>query len=74
LFGPLLVAPAFLPPALGLLCAKMGWLPGALVNFAISVVLAGVCLLAYGLTLRPLGRLLQARERSILDAVTTEVE
>jgi len=73
-FGPLFAAPIFVPPALGMLCSRMEWLPGVPVNLIASVALAGVCVLTYALVLRPLGRLLQRRERDILSAVTTEVE
>jgi hypothetical protein len=64
----------FVPPGLGLLISRVGWLPAAPVNLLFSAVLAGLLGLLYKLSLVPLGELLQRRERRILEVVTKEVE
>ncbi len=74
LLFPVVMAPIFLPPALGLLAESMGWLPGGPVNLILSWLwLVGMAFL-YRWSLAPLGRLLQRREQAILQAVTQEVE
>ena len=74
LLFPVVMAPIFLPPALGLLSESMGWLPGGPVNLIFSLLwLVGMVFL-YRWSLAPLGRLLQRREQAILQAVTQEVE
>jgi hypothetical protein len=64
----------FIPPGMGLLISRVGWLPAASVNLLFSAVLAGLLGLLYKLSLAPLGDLLQRRERQILKVVTEEVE
>jgi len=64
----------FIPPGLGLLISRVGWLPAASVNLLFSAVLTGLFGLLYKLSLVPLGELLQRRERQILEVVTKEVE
>ncbi|MBL7185425.1 MAG: hypothetical protein ISS70_03800 [Phycisphaerae bacterium] len=71
-FGGMVVL--FVPPGLGLLISRVGWLPAAPVNLLFSAVLAGLLGLLYKLSLVPLGELLQRRERRILEVVTKEVE
>ncbi|MHC4073116.1 MAG: hypothetical protein ACYSWW_03140 [Planctomycetota bacterium] len=64
----------FIPPGMGLLISRVGWLPAAPANLLFSAVLAGLFGLLYKLSLVPLGDLLQRRERQILEVVTKEVE
>ncbi|MHC4627413.1 MAG: hypothetical protein ACYTDV_10575 [Planctomycetota bacterium] len=64
----------FVPPGLGLLMSRVGWLPAAPVNLLFSATLAGFLGLLYKFSLVPLGELLQQRERQILEVVTKEVE
>ena len=73
LFMPVM-AVLFIPPGLGLLMSRVGWLPAAPVHLLCSAVLAGLLALSYKLSLIPLGDLLQRRERQILKVVTKEVE
>jgi len=68
------MAVLFIPPGLGLLISRVGWLPAASVNLLFSALLAGLFGLLYRLSLVPLGELLQRRERRILEVVTKEVE
>jgi hypothetical protein len=44
------------------------------VNLLLSMLMAGVTLLLYRVVLNPLGRLLQTREKDILEAVSSELE
>ena len=71
---PLVVAPVFIPPLLGLAAQRWTHLPAGLVNFFTALVLVGGCAVVYWVTLAPLGRLLQRRETQILRAVTEEAE
>ena len=71
---PLLMAPAFLPPLIGMLWQRFGGPPAALVNLLLSLLLAAVSVVVYWQTLGPLGRLLHRRETKILGIVTVEVE
>lgn len=71
---PAAMIPIFLPPALGLLLSKAGWLPAAMVNFFLSIGLLGILALFYWLSLTGLGNLLQQQEKKILQVVTQEVE
>jgi len=64
----------FVPPLLGWLCETTGWLPGMSVSLAGATLLTAVAALGYWFTLEPVGRLLQARERKILEVVTQEIE
>jgi hypothetical protein len=71
---PVLLAPIFLGPL-----AQWGWAssgagPEVPVNLLVSAAVLALAAAAYGKTLAPLGRLLQRRERRILEVVTTEIE
>jgi ABC-2 type transport system permease protein len=74
MFFPMLIAPIFFPPAMGLLFSGLGWLPAAPVNLFFSAALLAMLALFYWLSLNPLGDLLQRREKEILQIVTKEVE
>ncbi len=71
---PLIMMPIFLPPLLGLIVGKVGWLPGAPVNLAASTVVLCLAAFCYRRSLSVMGRLLQKREQRILEIVTVEVE
>ena len=71
---PLAMAPVFIPPAAEFLLRWAG-LPRALpVNLILSIALTVAAVIAYRLSLAPIGRILQSRETAILQAVTTAVE
>jgi ABC-2 type transport system permease protein len=74
IFFPMIMAPIFFPPAIGLLLAGVGWLPAAPVNLFFSAALFALLALFYYLSLSPLGELLQRREKQILEVVTKEIE
>jgi hypothetical protein len=74
IFFPMIVSPMFFPPAIGLLLSKVGGLPAAPVNLLFSVALLALLALFYRLSLGPLGKLLQHREKEILEVVTKEIE
>jgi len=74
MFFPMIMAPIFIPPAIGLLFSKVGWLPAAPVNLFFSAVLLALLAFFYLLSLGPLGVLLQRREKEILQVVTKEIE
>jgi hypothetical protein len=74
LLFPVAMVPIFIPPALGLFAGHLGWLPGAVVNVLLSLLLAALAAFLYWLSLRSLGNLLQRREREILQLVSQEVE
>jgi len=74
LLFPIAIIPIFLPPALGLLSSSVGWLPAAMANLFLSVILLVLFTLFYRLSLARLGDLLQRREKEILQVVTREVE
>ena len=71
---PMVMAPIFLPPAIGQLWSSVGWLPAAPVNLLFSAALFALLVLFYRLSLGPLGELLQRREKDILQIVTKEIE
>jgi hypothetical protein len=71
---PLVLSPIFIPPAVGVFVARMGWLPGGPVNLFFSLGLAATVLFIYKICLPDLGRMLQQREQKILKIVTSEVE
>jgi hypothetical protein len=71
---PVVMIPIFLAPLLGFLSAKLGWWPGALVDGMASVVLLGIAVLIYMLTLNGLADMLEQREKQILIKVTREDE
>jgi ABC-2 type transport system permease protein len=74
MFFPMLMAPIFFPPAIGLLFSRVGWLPAAPVNLFFSAILLALLAFFYRLSLGPLGELLQRREKEILLIVTKEIE
>ena len=53
---------------------RFGSFPSALVNVCASLVMVVILAFLYTQTLRPLGRLLQRRETTILRAVTEVME
>ena len=71
---PLAMFPVLIPAGLGILCDHFHWAPGAAVNLLCSTFLPVMGCLVYWRTLRPLGELLQRREKRILEVVTQEVE
>ncbi len=71
---PMVMAPIFLPPAIGQLWSSVGWLEAAPVNLFYSAAMLAMLVLFYRLSLGPLGELLQRREREILQVVTKEIE
>jgi hypothetical protein len=74
MFFPMIVAPIFFPPAMGLLFSRFSLLPAAPVNLLFSAGLSALLVLFYRLSLGPLGELLQRREKEILEIVTKEIE
>jgi len=74
MFFPMLMAPIFIPPIIGLLFSISGWLPAAPMNLLFSAVLLALLAFFYRLSLGPLGELLQRREKEILEVVTKEIE
>ncbi len=74
LFFPMIMAPIFIPPAMGLLFSGVGRLPAAPVNLFFSAALLALLAFFYRLSLGPLGELLQRREKEILQVVTKEIE
>jgi len=74
IFFPMVMAPIFFPPAIGMLFSRLGFFPAAPVNLFLSAVLLALMALFYLLSLNPLGDLLQRREKQILEIVTKEVE
>lgn len=71
---PVAMSPVFIAPLLDLLWGKVGGPAYVPVNLIVSVLLCGVMISVYWLTLPALGRLLQRRETKILSVVTVEVE
>ena len=71
---PLMVVPAFLAPIGAWLLSIAGWLPAGPANLLLSSLLLMLAALCYHRVLPSLGRLLQRREKTILDVVTHEVE
>ncbi|UCD51406.1 MAG: hypothetical protein JSW27_02000 [Phycisphaerales bacterium] len=71
---PLALLPVFLPPALGVLFAKVRWAAAGSTNLVASAVVLAILALLYWLSLNLLGDLLQRREQQILDIVTHEIE
>ena len=68
------MAPVFLPALLGLAASRVSPLPASAVTLAAALVLTALSAAIYYATLEPLGRLLQQRQRRILDVVTQEIE
>ena len=74
LLFPVLMAPAFLAPALAFgVNHWLGWSMG-LVDVAVSLLLLGLTALFYSICLNPLAGFLERREKEILLVVSQEVE
>ncbi|MDB6065366.1 MAG: hypothetical protein JWR26_1574 [Pedosphaera sp.] len=71
---PVLVFPIFIPPLLGLLSEKMGWISAAPVDALLSILLLAAAALLYRVSLHDLGRFLEKREQKILLVVSHEAE
>jgi hypothetical protein len=74
LLFPLALMPLMIAPLAGYLSQRVGGPPAAVVNLAVSAVLASIGVAIYWWTLGPLGRVLRRREMTILNIVTAEVE
>jgi ABC-2 type transport system permease protein len=70
LLMPLLLAPVLLPLGLEVLLDYAGWLPGAPVDLAGSLLLCAGVVVIYRVVLSWQGELLQSREQTILDIVS----
>jgi ABC-2 type transport system permease protein len=71
---PTAMGPMFIPPAIGLLMSRLGWLPAGPVNLVLSIVILALLIFFYKLSLPGLGKLLLQREKQILQVVTEKVE
>jgi hypothetical protein len=71
---PLVMLPAFLPPALQFVWRRLAFPEMVPVNLVASIVVAALAGVVYWRALGPLGRLLYRREGAILQAVTVEQE
>jgi ABC-2 type transport system permease protein len=71
---PTAMGPMFIPPAIGLLMSRLGWLPAGPVNLVLSIVILALLIFFYKLSLPSLGKLLLRREKQILQVVTEKVE
>jgi hypothetical protein len=71
---PVLLLPVYLAPVAALVWQIAGGSSLVPVNLLLSMLMAGVTLLLYRVVLNPLGRLLQTREKDILEAVSSELE
>lgn len=71
---PIIISPIFLAPIMGLVFEKLGWLSGSVTNLLFSATLLLLVALLYRFCLPAQGRLLQQREKEILQIVTQEVE
>lgn len=71
---PPAMVPMFIPPAIGLLMSRLGWLPAGPVNLVLSIVILALLIFFYKLSLPSLGKLLLRREKQILQVVTEKVE
>jgi hypothetical protein len=71
---PFVVLPALLPLGAELLVRELGWLGPFPVCLVLSLLECAVVVLGYRLALEWQGRLLQAREQTILEIVTTRAE
>jgi len=74
LLFPMVMVPMLIPPAMGLLMSRLGWLPAGPVNLVLSIALLALFVFLYKLSLSGLGELLLKREKNILEVVTKEVE
>jgi ABC-2 type transport system permease protein len=71
---PVAMTPIFVPPVIDLLISKITTFPSGLFNFFFSIILLMVALFFYHFSLKPLGDLLQKREKKILEVVTKVIE
>jgi ABC-2 type transport system permease protein len=71
---PAAMTPIFVPPVIDLLISKLTTFPSGLLNFFFSIVLLTIVLFCYHFSLKPLGDLLQKREKKILEVVTKVIE
>ena len=74
LLSPMAMVPMFIPPAVGLLMSRLGWLPAGPVILLLSAILLGFLVFFYWLSLPGLGNLMLRREKQILQVVTKKVE
>ena len=74
LLFPMAMVLVLIPPAMGLLMSRLGWLPAGPVNLVLSLALLALFIFLYKLSLPGLGDLLLKREKRILEVVTKEVE
>jgi len=74
MFSSAMLSSAFLPPLVGWLFARAGWLPAAPISLLFSAVELFILVVLYSLSLPHLGRLLQNREKEVLRIVTQDVE
>ncbi len=66
--------PVFVVPIAGMLVSGLGWLPSGPTNLLVALVLLISLVYFYQLSLTALGKLMQNREKQILEIVTKEVE
>jgi len=74
LLFPVAMVPALIPPAMGLLFSRLGWLSAGPANLLLSMLLLVLLVYFYRLSLPGLGNLLQRREKQILQVVTEKIE
>jgi ABC-2 type transport system permease protein len=74
LLFPLAMVPVFIPPALQALQQTLEFWKRVPLGLVASALMLGAVAILYGTLLRGQGRLLQRREKEILDVVTREVE
>ncbi|MDB6124003.1 MAG: hypothetical protein JWQ71_2996 [Pedosphaera sp.] len=71
---PVLALPIFIPPTLGFVSEKLGWLSAPIVDVLLSLLLLALAATLYRLSLGSLGRFLEKREKDILLIVSHEAE
>ena len=71
---PVAMVPMLLPPAMGLLVSRLGWLPAGPVNLLFSMVLLVLLVFFYRFSLPGLDNMLLQREKQILQVVSEKVE
>jgi len=71
---PVFIAPVFVPPLLGLVVGRLGWMPGGLTQLIAAAGVLAAMFFLYKTLLPPMGRMLQRHETRILRAVTEAVE
>ena len=74
LLFPVYMLPALAGPVIGTLAAFAGSKIAVWLNIGVSAMMCSVVVGLYALTNRPLGNLLQKKEREILRIVTSELE